>query len=292
MRKLESFEDRELAHTVRDVLLAEGIECETRTTHDGQEALWVLDAEQLEDAQRILDDVRDNPQGARVVTARAELAERQAAANAAATRAQAARRAVSTRPAEKPAQEAASVSLGLILACGATALFTDFGDNRELVASLRIAGFEREPFRLITPIFLHFGVLHLVFNMFWLLDLGVALEKQIGSARYALLVATSAALSNLAQLYFGHSPNFGGMSGVIYALVGYLWMRGRVDPQGPVRPPPRVVSFFVVWMALGFTPAVEALFGAMANYCHVGGFLSGSLAGYLAAHRHKRRLHR
>jgi GlpG protein len=289
MRKLASFEDRELAEEVRDVLRAEDIECETRTTQDDRDALWVLDAAKLDDAQKLLDEVRADPQHPRFTAARERLVkERAALAEAAALRTRV-RTSAEAKPA--PSQDAAPISLAILLVCAATALLTTFGERTDIVAALRIAGFEREPFRLLTPIFLHFGLFHLVFNIFWLLDLGVTLERHIGAARYALLIVVCAIASNLAQFYFG-GPNFGGLSGVIYAFVGYLWMRGRTDPLGELRAPPRLVSFFVVWMALGFTPAIEDLFGAMANYCHVGGFLSGSVVGYVAGRRAKHGLHR
>jgi GlpG protein len=291
MRKLASFEDRELAHMVRDVLRAEDIECETRENHEDHEAVWVLDAAKLEGAQRILDEVRADPQHPRFTAARERLAKERAVtleAEALRTRSR------PTREVRKvaPAQDAAPISLAIFLVCAATALLTTFGKKADIVSALRISGFEREPFRLLTPIFLHFGPFHLLFNMFWLLDLGVTLERHIGAARYALLIVISAIASNLAQLYFGPGPNFGGMSGVIYAFVGYLWMRGKFDPHGELRAPPRLVSFFVLWMALGFTSVLEELFGAMANYCHLGGFVSGSFAGYVAARRAKHGLRR
>jgi GlpG protein len=93
----------------------------------------------------------------------------------------------------------------------------------------------------------------------------------------------SAAISNLAQLYFGGGPNFGGLSGVIYALVGYLWARGRFDPRSGIALPNRMVGFFMVWLALGFTGLLTELVGRIANYCHLGGFAAGVLYGYIAA---------
>src|SRR5262249_30186577 len=87
-----------------------------------------------------------------------------------------------------------------------------------------------EVWRLITPIFIHFGVLHIVFNMLWLRDLGSMIEGRQSSTYLVLLVVVIAAGSNLGQFYFGHGPAFGGMSGVVYGLLGYIWLRGKFDP--------------------------------------------------------------
>jgi len=70
--------------------------------------------------------------------------------------------------------------------------------------------------RLVTPVILHFGILHIVFNMMWLYDLGSAIEQRQGTGRMAILVVVVAVLSNLSQ-FFWDGPNFGGMSG------GGLW---------------------------------------------------------------------
>jgi membrane associated rhomboid family serine protease len=47
--------------------------------------------------------------------------------------------------------------------------------------------------------------------------------------------------------------------------------------------PGSLVGFFVAWMALGFSGLLDGVMGAMANYCHLGGFLAGTAHGYVAA---------
>jgi GlpG protein len=149
-----------------------------------------------------------------------------------------------------------------------------------------------ELWRLITPVFIHFGVLHLVFNAFWLLDVGAAIERVLGSLRFGTFLAFCAAASNAAQLYFGLSAMFGGLSGLVYACVGYLWSRGRFDPHSPIGAPPQLVTFFVVWLILGFTGALFDLVGNVANYCHLGGLIAGVACGYVAALSSKPRVPR
>lgn len=56
-----------------------------------------------------------------------------------------------------------------------------------------------EVWRLVTPAFLHFGPLHLIFNMMWLWTLGGILETFLRRLRFVLLVIIIAVISNLAQ---------------------------------------------------------------------------------------------
>ena len=55
--------------------------------------------------------------------------------------------------------------------------------------------------RLVTPAFLHFGWLHIVFNSLWLWDLGSRLELLLGRVNLLLLVLVIAMVSNLSQYY-------------------------------------------------------------------------------------------
>jgi GlpG protein len=80
--------------------------------------------------------------------------------------------------------------------------------------------------RIITPIFLHFSIMHLVFNLYWFWSFGGQIEDLRGATRFALLVLIIGALSNIGQAVVT-GPNFGGLSGVVYGLLGYLWMRVR-----------------------------------------------------------------
>lgn len=135
--------------------------------------------------------------------------------------------------------------------------------------------------RLITPIFLHFNLLHILFNMMALVDIGGLIEMRKGALRLAALVLVSALVSNLAQFAWGHfqSPNFGGMSGVIYALFGYVWMKGRHEPAGGLYLSQRTTTYMLVWLVFCMTGAV----GAIANAAHVAGLATGVVLG-LAPH--------
>jgi len=132
--------------------------------------------------------------------------------------------------------------------------------------------------RLVTPIFLHSGLLHILFNMLWLKDLGTILERKLGSLHFLILVLAFAILSNLGQ-YWMSGPNFGGMSGVVYGLLGYIWIRGRVDPRCGLSLNQGVVTMMILWFFLCLT----GLMGPVANWAHGVGLAAGMAWGFLAA---------
>ncbi|MDY6828896.1 MAG: rhomboid family intramembrane serine protease [Pseudomonadota bacterium] len=138
----------------------------------------------------------------------------------------------------------------------------------------------RQPWRLITPIFLHFGVLHLVFNMLWLWDLGRRIEVRQGVRALVGLVVLLGLGSNCAQALVTQEAVFGGMSGVVFGLFGYLWVWGRLAPEPLFVLPRGILVLLLAWLALGFSGLLTAFgFGAIANTAHASGLAAGCLAG-------------
>jgi GlpG protein len=135
-----------------------------------------------------------------------------------------------------------------------------------------------EVWRLVTPMFLHFGILHIAFNMWALFYFGTVIEYCRGSRTLLVLVLLSAVCSNLLQ--YGFMVNFyrvpmpfGGMSGVVYALFGYVWMKSRHEPEQGMHMHPRSVQSMLVWLVL----CMIQPFVPIANAAHVGGLLIGAL---------------
>ncbi len=143
--------------------------------------------------------------------------------------------------------------------------------------------------RLLTPVFLHFSIFHIAFNMLWTWELGRLIEARQGALMLLGLSAVIGVLSNLGQYYL-HGPLFGGMSGVIYGYFGYLWIQGLINPAFGIRLNPPVVYVLLGWFALAWSGLLEALFGLhIANTAHTGGLLSGiALAVVFAAIERRR----
>ena len=133
-----------------------------------------------------------------------------------------------------------------------------------------------EIWRLLTPIFLHFNVMHILFNMIFLRDNGSLIESRQGSKVLILLVVVIGIGSNLGQYFFaGEGPEFGGMSGVLYGLLGYTWLRGYCDPSSGLRLAPTTLVVMLVWLFL----CLAGIIPHVANGTHVVGLIMGILIG-------------
>ena len=165
------------------------------------------------------------------------------------------------------------------------AVATPFGDIALFdTPSLTAIVQSGEIWRFITPIFLHFSVLHILFNMMWLRNLGRGIEFARGTRRFVLLILVLAVVSNVGQYgwvmtFYECPPNvpakFGGMSGVVFGLIGYLWMKGRTQPQQGLGIANDQLVMAVLWMLL----CIGGAFGPIANAAHVTGFVAGILIG-------------
>lgn len=130
--------------------------------------------------------------------------------------------------------------------------------------------------RLISPIFLHFSFAHLAFNCLWIYILGEKIERIDGSLIFISLVIFTAISSNSLQFFWNGSSLFGGLSGVIYGLIGFCMIIEMDSSRDIYDIPPGLYMFMVIWMILGFLGLLELFgFGSVANFAHLGGLVSG-----------------
>lgn len=296
MRMIGHLETESGARTFSDYLYAEGIGNQIEAERNGTWALWIQDEDHLTAARELLEQYRAHPADPKYKQAQRaarEKKEREEQGNEAARK----RFFDSRRILPTGFLGVGRLTALLVAICAAVGVFSSLGTNTEFIQPLSIAeyfiggeyavrrGFlpeiqRGEVWRLVTPIFIHFGPLHLLFNMLWLLDLGTMVERRQGVWRLALLVLVMAILSNVAQYYVNmRAPNFGGMSGVVYGLIGYIWLRGKFDPASGLFLHSTTVTMAVFWYFLCLT----GLAGNIANTVHTVGFVIGLAWGYLSA---------
>ena len=290
MREIGNVPDAHNAQRLADYLLTLGI----RTRVDANPAgatLWVFDEDRRDEARREFDAFNANPaepryeaaaQQAQRLKQEAEGQEKRYRKNVIDMRERWGSAANSRRP----------VTLTLVGISLAVALASGFGQNvftnqwtRDLfIVPLHVEGdrvlypatlkptLEGQLWRLITPIFVHFGVPHLLFDTLAIFSLGSAVEMRRGSWRMLALVLAIAIPSNVAQFYWA-GPTFGGLSGVAFGLFGYIWMKSHFDPAAGFFMPTSTVLMMMVWFGL----CVAGTVGPIANTVHTVGLAVGVL---------------
>ena len=134
--------------------------------------------------------------------------------------------------------------------------------------------------RLITPMLLHFGWLHIVFNLLWVWEIGRRIEQLNGSLIVLLLTLTTSVAANLLQYWLAGASLFGGMSGVVYGFLGFGLCVGRLAPEMDLGLPKAIYGVMLGFLILGFTGVIDLLgLGNLANGAHLGGLLAGIAFG-------------
>ena len=129
--------------------------------------------------------------------------------------------------------------------------------------------------------------MHLVFNMLWVWEFGRRIEAVQASWALFVLILVIALCSNTIQFLYGGSIYFGGMSGVVYGLFGYICLWQFIDPQKRLALPGALIFFLL--LTLFIMTAIDLDF--VADEAHIGGLITGALCGVITAgaSRFKRR---
>ncbi len=187
----------------------------------------------------------------------------------------------------------------ILLLCVIVAVVTQLGENLSVLSGLTFLDFSirgqyiqftplsdslaaGQWWRLFTPMLIHFGFLHIAMNGMWYWELGRRVELRQGSINLIGLSLLFSLVSNFAQYLFGGPSLFGGMSGVLYGLLGHVWIYQLMAPNPLYRLPRGVLVMMLVWLAVCMSGLVSLIgFGQIANAAHVGGLLIGCLTGLL-----------
>ena len=287
MRKLTSFEQEEPAQRFSRILQGQQIDNKLLPQADGvTQDVWIDDEDRMDAAQQLLTRFRANPDQFPVAT----FASSPAMASVRAGKKQIVERLRGNKRRRIVVQSGNQATVSLIIFCVAVYLLIASGYGEKFLAMFYYSRYsyplfveirEGQLWRIITPVFLHFGILHIAFNMLWLHQLGSQVEHNQGPRFFLLLVFIVGALSNTIEYIAPPHNPFGGMSGVIYGLLGYIWAMGRYHPRSGYYMDNGSVWFMIVWLFLCMT----GMFGPTANWAHLIGLVSGLGWGYLRARR-------
>ncbi|MFQ2652990.1 rhomboid family intramembrane serine protease GlpG [Aeromonas caviae] len=265
--------DARMAQALVDYLATLGISCELTQSELGV-SVWLADERRLAQAQQEVKRFLSEPNHPRYMEASWQSGHADARIDYSKGM---------TDPVTDFLHQAGPLTLVVIIACLAIYALNAIGLPifDELAFHPTLAQFtDWQAWRYVTPAFIHFSVLHLVFNLLWWWYLGGQIEQRLGSGKLFILLIVGAALPNIAE-FFASGPRFGGLSGVVYALLGYSWLRTRLQPDCGLAMPPALMGFMLVWLVLGF---LDMLGTPTANMAHLVGLLVGLAQGWLDRH--------
>ena len=115
-----------------------------------------------------------------------------------------------------------------------------------------------------------------MFNLLWLFYFGRQIERVQPLLLVAVVYVVITLAGNVAQYYLTGSNAFGGLSGLIYGLVGYTWLLGIMVPNSRIAL--RSSTFLVLVVAM----VGMAIFASssIASEAHAGGLFAGLVAGF------------
>lgn len=191
------------------------------------------------------------------------------------------------------------MTLALLILTSVVGLVTGLGDYLDIVEWFTISSFDiignriqfdpltevlakGEYWRLITPALIHFGAAHLIFNALWVWEVGRKIERLIGSLVWLIFAVFVMIASNVGQYLINGYPLFGGLSGLVYGLVGFAWVMPVLIRGWPVIISKPLMAFFIVWLLIGYTDVLSVFgLGSVANEAHLLGLVSGlAFAGF------------
>jgi GlpG protein len=296
MRLIGHLADEKAARTFADYLYVQGIQGHVEFEKPDGWGIWINEEDRIKEAAGLLTTFRQNPADPKYRAEAKSATELRAEAEK--EEAKYRKKVSDRRHLFQPLRDYGfgPLTFGLIAISVVVFFLSKFGNEPQRVLGLFITEFvphsplgpvlpevmHGQVWRLITPIFIHFDPLHILFNMLWLRDLGSMIEGRQSSWQLAIFLAVIAVCSNLGQFFYA-GPVFGGMSGVVYGLLGYIWLRGKFDPSSGLYLHPTTVTMMILWFFACFTPLIPHV----ANATHAVGLVMGMAWGYLSGLRYR-----
>jgi membrane associated rhomboid family serine protease len=129
-----------------------------------------------------------------------------------------------------------------------------------------------QDYRLLTCAFIHYGLLHIGFNMYALYILGTAFERYAGHMRFAAVYFTAALSGSFGALILTPHSATAGASGAIFGIMGALFVLERQRGMALLQSP---IGFWIL-INLAFTFGIPGI----SVGGHIGGLIGGGLAGF------------
>ncbi len=155
------------------------------------------------------------------------------------------------------------------------------GTLTRLGAKDNFAILQGQYWRLITPMFLHGGWIHLGFNSYFLYVIGPQVERPFGHLRFAAIYILSGMAGVIASFAFSPFPSIGA-SGALFGLIGALvplLYRNRNILANTIRGLRSILLVIAVNLIIGLSPGID-------NWAHLGGLLTGLAVSWFTTPRY------
>jgi rhomboid protease GluP len=170
-----------------------------------------------------------------------------------------------------------NIFIFLIMAIsGVNILLPDSESLLQWGANFRPMTLAGQPWRLLTNCFLHIGIIHLLFNMYALLYIGILLEPRLGSWRFGITYLITGILASVASLYMHEMTISAGASGAIFGMYGVFLAMLTTNLIEKSRRKALLTSIAIF---VGYN-LLNGLKGGIDNAAHIGGLVSGVIIGY------------
>ena len=305
MRSIGSLDDRQLADRLVAFLSVEGIGAEAEES-DSKWLIWIKDEDKLDEARSLMSEFESEPGNPRY-SAAVEEADRLKKKEEARRR-EVAKRVVDVRGRWQQGTAGAGrltkLVIGLCVIATILGGFVNSSDNT-VVRSLSFCDTMQLPdwqaeslsdrlvdirrgqiWRLITPVFLHGDIFHLLMNMYVFYLFAGQIELRRGTGMLAWLIfftgLTSCVVQALVPTAIGGSVFSVGLSGVGYGLAGYIWTSMQVDSRSDLFITRGWWTILLVWLLLGIAGVLDAMGLHVANWAHGIGLVAGMFVAFAA----------
>ncbi|WP_300175623.1 rhomboid family intramembrane serine protease GlpG [uncultured Aliivibrio sp.] len=270
MQRLITLSNPRAGQAFIDYMAARQIDIRMMPEGEGQFALWVVsDDTYLLEVESELQAFLSNPNDTKYQSASWEMAESRTA-----------KFTYGSPDFIKMIKAKAGVfTLVIMVVCIVIFILQQLGWNNVIFQALHFPANQTqsiEIWRWFSHALLHFSAMHIIFNLLWWWQLGGDIELRLGRTKLVQLFLFSALFSGLGQ-YWIEGANFGGLSGVVYALLGYSWFIGWLAPEKGISVSKPIVGFMLVWIILGYAQP----FMAIANTAHLAGLITGCVIAFI-----------
>jgi membrane associated rhomboid family serine protease len=128
-----------------------------------------------------------------------------------------------------------------------------------------------QPWRIVTSLFVHLSILHILFNMYSVFVFGPMLERMLGRARFAALFLLSGIGGSVAVLLISPATPVAGASGAIFGLLGAYFVIQRHLGGNNVQ----------LLIVIGLNLVISFVIPNIAWQAHIGGLIVGALVGLI-----------